>query len=122
MTRPLASTKVEATGRSYSDHEALEVDLELSISDNKKSNTGSESKEKTHERSLKSSKIRALKSEIENALEGEAIRPLLPFSGLNLGIYNHTKPSNLHSWFCFVLLCFSNGHALCTYTWRAILA
>ena len=46
MTRPLASTKVEATGRSYSDHEALEVDLELSISDNKKSNTGSESKER----------------------------------------------------------------------------
>ena len=44
MTRPLASTKVEATGRSYSDHEALEVDLELSISDHKKSNTGSESK------------------------------------------------------------------------------
>ena len=46
MTRPLASTKVEATGRSYSDHEALEVDLELSISDNKKSNTASESKER----------------------------------------------------------------------------
>ena len=46
MTRPLASTKVEATGRSYSDHEALEVDLELSISDHKKSNTGSESKER----------------------------------------------------------------------------
>ena len=46
MTRPLASAKVEATGKSYSDHEALEVDLELSISDNKKNSTGSESKER----------------------------------------------------------------------------
>ena len=46
MTRPLASAKVEATGKSYSDHEALEVDLELSISDDKKSNTASENKER----------------------------------------------------------------------------
>ena len=46
VTRPLASAKVKATGKSYSDHEALEVDLELSISDNKKSNTASESKER----------------------------------------------------------------------------
>ena len=45
MTRPLSSSKVEATGKSYSDHEALEVDLELSISNNKKS-TASENKER----------------------------------------------------------------------------
>ena len=69
MTRPLASTKVEATGRSYSDHEALEVDLELSISDDKKCNAAIESKERTHERSLNSSEKRALKSEFGNALE-----------------------------------------------------
>ena len=46
MTRPLSSAKVEATGKSYSDHEALEVDLELSISDNQKNNTEKESKER----------------------------------------------------------------------------
>ena len=45
MTRPLSSSKVEATGKSYSDHEALEVDLELSISNNKKS-TANENKER----------------------------------------------------------------------------
>ena len=43
MTRPLSFAKVEATGKSYSDHEALEVDLELSNS-NKKSNRESKGK------------------------------------------------------------------------------
>ena len=43
MTRPLSFAKVEATGKSYSDHEALEVDLELSNS-NKKSNRESKRK------------------------------------------------------------------------------
>ena len=72
VTRPLASAKIEGTGKSYSVHEALEVDFELSItSDDKKSNTASESKGRTHEGSLKSSKIRALKSEIVNTLEKE---------------------------------------------------
>jgi len=39
VTRPLSSSKVEVTAKSYSDHEALEVDLELSIGNNKKSTT-----------------------------------------------------------------------------------
>ena len=43
MTRPLSFAKVEATGKSYSDHEALEVDLELSNS-NKKSDRESKRK------------------------------------------------------------------------------
>ena len=38
MSRPLSLRKVEATGHSFSDHEALEVDLELSNNINANAN------------------------------------------------------------------------------------